>query len=159
MLKKYVLGGIVLSCAMVAAQAYRHDAAIVGGVVGGIAGAAIGANLDDRDGAVVGGVIGAATGALIGSNLNYRDRGYRYYHGDRGNHYYRGDRGWHGHASRVYLAPVPVWSPGYGTWRRQDVYRGYQSGYSGRVYDSRPGGDRPRAPGWHRERAQGDWRD
>lgn len=42
--------------------------AVVGGAVGGGAGAAVGSAVGGRDGAIIGGAIGGATGAAIGSS-------------------------------------------------------------------------------------------
>jgi hypothetical protein len=42
--------------------------AVIGGAVGGGAGAAVGSAIGGRDGAIIGGAIGGATGAAIGSS-------------------------------------------------------------------------------------------
>ncbi|MEK8089754.1 glycine zipper domain-containing protein [Thermithiobacillus plumbiphilus] len=62
---------------------------ILGGGIGGAAGAAIGSNVDGRNGAILGGAIGGAAGAAVGSSVDqgrYRDRyvptGYRTYRND-----------------------------------------------------------------------------
>lgn len=52
---------------------------ILGGGIGGAAGAAIGSNVDGRNGAIIGGAIGGAAGAAVGSSVDqgrYRDRHY-----------------------------------------------------------------------------------
>ena len=66
------VGGTALS-----SQAYGHDDALLGAVVGAGIGAAIGHNVHGRDGAVVGGTIGAIAGASIAaSSPYYYDSGY-----------------------------------------------------------------------------------
>jgi YMGG-like Gly-zipper len=58
-------------------QAYAHDDALLGALVGAGIGAAIGHNVQGRDGAVVGGAIGAIAGASIAaSSSSYYDNGY-----------------------------------------------------------------------------------
>ena len=58
-------------------QAYAHDDALLGALVGAGVGAAIGHNVHGRDGAVVGGAIGAIAGASIAANSpSYYDSGY-----------------------------------------------------------------------------------
>ena len=68
-------------------QAYAHDDALLGAIVGAGVGAAIGHGVHGRDGAVVGGAIGAIAGARIAANsTSYYDSGY-------------------------YVAPAPVYAP------------------------------------------------
>ena len=58
-------------------QAYAHDDALLGAIVGAGVGAAIGHNVHGRDGAVVGGAIGAIAGASIAArSQSYYDNGY-----------------------------------------------------------------------------------
>src|SRR5437764_77722 len=58
-------------------QAYAHDDALLGAIVGAGVGAAIGHGVHGRDGAVVGGAIGAIAGASIAANsTSYYDSGY-----------------------------------------------------------------------------------
>ena len=59
----------VLTLAALAAPAVASDSrAIIGGAIGGGAGAAVGSQLGGRDGAIVGGAIGGAAGAAIGTS-------------------------------------------------------------------------------------------
>src|SRR5450756_2789031 len=59
-------------------QAYAHDDALLGALVGAGIGAAIGHNVHGRDGAVVGGAIGALAGAgIAASSDRYYDGGYQ----------------------------------------------------------------------------------
>lgn len=43
---------------------------ILGGGIGGAAGAAIGSNMDGRNGAIIGGAIGGAAGAAVGGSVD-----------------------------------------------------------------------------------------
>lgn len=73
----------------------RSGDALLGGLIGGGAGAIIGNHVGGRDGAIIGGALGAATGVAIST-----DRGSRgYSHGYRGERYV---------AAPVYVAPRPV---------------------------------------------------
>jgi len=72
----------------------RSGDALLGGLIGGGAGAIIGNQVGGRDGAIIGGALGAATGVAIST-----DRGSRgYSHGYRGERYV---------AAPVYMAPAP----------------------------------------------------
>lgn len=56
---------------MLAVPAYAVDGgAVLGGAIGGGAGAAVGSAVGGKNGAIVGGAIGGATGAAIGSSSN-----------------------------------------------------------------------------------------
>src|ERR1700687_4434568 len=81
--------GATLAVGTLSTQAYAHDAALLGALVGAGIGAAIGHNVHGRDGAVVGGAIGAISGGSVGARSPY---------------YY--DTGY-------YDAPAPVYAPGY----------------------------------------------
>lgn len=62
------LGLILLICS---ANVLAVDGgAVLGGAIGGGAGAAIGSELGGKNGAIIGGAIGGATGAAIGSQQN-----------------------------------------------------------------------------------------
>jgi hypothetical protein len=78
---------------------------ILGALIGGGIGAAIGHNSHSRHGTAVGGVLGAIVGSSIASTHGgYYDRGYY----DSGYGY--------GYAPRTYYAPAPVYAaPVYGT--------------------------------------------
>ena len=82
---------------------------IIGALIGGGIGAAIGDSTHHRNGAAVGGVIGALIGSSIAhdSNRYYGDR----YYGDR----YYDDRYYDNryYAPRGYYAPAPVYGYGY----------------------------------------------
>ena len=93
----------------VSASAFAVDGeTLLGGVLGGAAGAAVGQNLGGREGAIIGAAIGGGAGAAIGSQSDgYRGgEGYRegagYREGYRG-----GDRGFRDHGE------------GHGRWRRE----------------------------------------
>ncbi len=64
------LAGMVLATPVFAAD----GGAVIGGAVGGGAGAAIGSAVGGRDGAIIGGAIGGATGAAIGSSPRTKER-------------------------------------------------------------------------------------
>jgi len=78
--KPMIIGAVTAVAVGVAAlssQAYAHDDALLGALVGAGIGAAIGHNVQGRDGAVVGGALGAIAGASIAANSSsYYDRGY-----------------------------------------------------------------------------------
>ena len=79
----------------------KRDRRVAGAIIGGIAGAVIGSNLDDsgnrNDGTAIGAVAGAAAGSHIGARTAncdrhgvYWTRGQTYGYSDR--YYYRGSR-------------------------------------------------------------------
>lgn len=67
-------GILVLTAAASTAQAM--DATLIGGVVGGTAGAVVGHNMNGRTGAIIGGLIGAAAGATIGKAIDRQNNPY-----------------------------------------------------------------------------------
>ncbi len=120
-----------------ASQAQAADP-LLGALIGGGIGAAIGDNSHHRNGAAVGGVIGALVGSSIASNSNHYYAGDRYYgggggyYGDSGGYY--GGTPYYGRAyyEPRYVAPAPV----YGYYAPAPVYGStiiYSSG--GRYYD------------------------
>lgn len=68
--------------------------AVLGGAIGGGAGAAVGSAVGGRNGAIVGSAVGAAAGVVVATPSNhYDDRDYRRHdHHDHGHH-----RGHHKH--------------------------------------------------------------
>ena len=68
---KLITGSLVLATAMQAAPAFAGDP-VVGGLIGGAAGAAIGNHVHGRHGAIVGAAIGGATGVLIATEPRHR---------------------------------------------------------------------------------------
>ena len=94
---------ITLSLAATAAQASSTTDAILGGAVGGAAGAAVGNAVGGRNGAIIGSAVGGATGVAITTKNQRqespaapaRDEGrrhHRHHHHDNGRH-----RGWDKH--------------------------------------------------------------
>lgn len=76
------LSHLLISLSMIAASgaamAHGNLDNLLGGAVGGAAGAVIGSSMGGRDGAVVGGAIGAATGVILSNQGGgYRERHYR----------------------------------------------------------------------------------
>lgn len=65
-MKYLVLLGLLLLSACTADGHMRND--VLGGAIGGGAGAAIGSEIGGRNGAIVGAAVGGATGAAIGSD-------------------------------------------------------------------------------------------
>ena len=86
------LAAATVGVTTLSSQAYAHDDALLGAIVGAGVGAAIGHNVHGRDGAVVGGAIGAIAGASIAA------RSPSYY--DSGNYYA---------APATVYAPAPVY--------------------------------------------------
>lgn len=89
---------------LTATQAKAADP-ILGALIGGGIGAAIGDSTHHRNGAAVGGVLGAIVGSSIAADSN------RYYYDNRG-YYDRGyyDRGYYNRGySGAYYAPAPVY--------------------------------------------------
>ena len=71
------VAAVTVGMTALSSQAYAHDDALLGALVGAGVGAAIGHNVHGRDGAVVGGTIGAIAGASIAANSrSYYDSGY-----------------------------------------------------------------------------------
>ncbi|MBC8022043.1 MAG: glycine zipper 2TM domain-containing protein [Burkholderiales bacterium] len=88
----------------------RVDAAdpLLGALIGGGIGAAIGNSAHHRNGAAVGGVLGAIVGSSIAADANRYDRGYD----DRGyseGGYYEPSATYYEPAPRYYAAPAPVY--------------------------------------------------
>jgi len=110
----------VVAAAALSPKAQAADP-LLGALIGGGIGAAIGHDVNRHHGAAVGGVLGAVIGSSIAADSNryYDDRGYY----DRG--YY--DRGYYGRGyyapsyGYAYVAPAPVY---YGP---TVVYRSYPS--------------------------------
>lgn len=96
--------GAAVALAGVATKAEAADP-VLGALIGGGIGAAIGDSSHHRNGAAVGGVLGAIIGSSIAADSNryYDDR---YYGGGR----YYDDRYY---APRGYYAPAPVYGYGY----------------------------------------------
>lgn len=104
----------------------RDNRSVGGGIIGALAGAALGSNLDDdgnrTEGAVLGAIVGGAIGANIGRSTAHCDaRGYYYSYGQtypyREATYYRGGRSGaydYGYYSRkrCRLAPAPAYYRG-----------------------------------------------
>jgi hypothetical protein len=104
--------GATVAVATLSTQAYAHDEALLGALVGAGIGAAIGHNVHGRDGAVVGGAIGALAGAGIAASSDRYDAGYAavpVYYGDT---YYQ-------------TAPVYYGRPSFGYARPRVDYVGY----------------------------------
>lgn len=88
--KTVTAGAIVLALAAPASQAFAGDKtrnAVIGGLLGAVAGAA----LSDGDGGAT--VAGGALGALVGVAVANDGRSHRYYRDGRGRTYYRDGRG------------------------------------------------------------------
>lgn len=97
---------VLLALAALAAPAFAGGIdgnAVIGGALGGGAGAAVGSAIGGRDGAIIGGAIGGATGAAIATKgskrtVVERDVVYEDEHGHhdnglhRGHHKHRHDR-------------------------------------------------------------------
>ena len=73
-----ILCSSLLIASGVAQAGDRSGDALLGGLIGGGAGAVIGNHIGGRDGAIIGGALGAATGVAITT-----DRGSRGYRGER----------------------------------------------------------------------------
>lgn len=101
MLKKTVfattLALAVGATALPAAAGHRSDDRAAGAIIGGIAGAAIGNQVNHGEGAVVGGILGALAGASIA------DSRHRHYRDDRHRYGYAGG---YRHDNRRYAPPV-----------------------------------------------------
>jgi hypothetical protein len=99
-LKKPLLIASLAATVAMAAVSTKAEAGdpVLGALIGGGIGAAIGHDVNRHGGAAVGGLLGAVVGSSIASSSGYYDRGYY----DRG--YY--DSGYYG--SRYY-APAPVY--------------------------------------------------
>ena len=99
---------VLLALAALAAPAFAggiNGNAVIGGALGGGAGAAVGSAIGGRDGAIIGGAIGGATGAAIGSKSSKHTVVERevvyvddHHHGHHDNGLHRGEyKGRHGH--------------------------------------------------------------
>lgn len=104
MARKQTLALFVLAALAAPAFAGGIDgSAVLGGAIGGGAGAAVGSAIGGRDGAIIGGAIGGATGAAIGSKSSKQTAVERevVYEDQRGHHdngLHRGHhKGRHGH--------------------------------------------------------------
>lgn len=104
---------VPLTLGLLAAPAAQAGDAIIGGMIGGGAGAMIGQHVGGRDGAVIGGALGAATGVYIANDApRYRSPppppAYAYGYGPRvivapppqTVYYVPAGRGWRGHDYR-----------------------------------------------------------
>jgi hypothetical protein len=116
--------GAAVALAGLSTKAQAADP-LIGALIGGGIGAAIGDSTHHRNGAAVGGVIGALVGSSIAHDSN------RYYYDDR--YAYGGDRYYY--EPRRYYAPAPV----YGYAPAYPVYGGativYSSGSRHRHWD------------------------
>lgn len=82
-----VLSGLTVLAALQSAPAMANGGdAVLGGLIGGAFGAAVGHQIDGRHGAIVGAALGGATGAALAtesrhydSNVTYRREAPRYY--------------------------------------------------------------------------------
>lgn len=130
-LKKSLLIASLGAAVALAGLSTKASAAdpVLGALIGGGIGAAIGHNTHHRDGAAVGGVLGAIIGSGIAADSNryYDDRAYyddRYYGGG----YYAPSYGYYTPARPYYYAPAPratiVYSSG-PTYRHRP-YRDYR---------------------------------
>ena len=96
---------VLLALAALAAPAFAGGIdgnAVIGGALGGGAGAAVGSAIGGRNGAIIGGAIGGATGAAIGSkgskHNDEREVVYVDEHDHHDNGLHRGHhKGRHGH--------------------------------------------------------------
>ncbi len=138
---------------------------VLGALLGGGVGAAIGHNINGRDGAWVGGALGAVTGASIAANSRgYYDSGYYVNNGYYGGAYYGNANTYYAPAPvyyappSVYYAPAPVYyaRPAV-VYRSAPVYvRSYQPRYVdygrgwGHVRYDRWDGHGHHHDGWHR---------
>lgn len=92
---------VLLALAALAAPAFAGGIdgnAVLGGALGGGAGAAVGSAIGGRDGAIIGGAIGGATGAAIGSKRSKQtvvEREVVYEHDYDHHDYDRHDNGLH----------------------------------------------------------------
>lgn len=84
-------GGLYFPAATAFADGFQQidTNAILGGAIGGGAGAAVGSAVGGRNGAIVGSAIGAAGGVAIATPQRREVRGYYDDYDERG------DRGWH----------------------------------------------------------------
>src|SRR5438105_2369484 len=133
------MAAVTVGVAVLSSQAYAHNDALVGALVGAGIRAAIGHNVQGRDGAVVGSAIGAIAGASIAANAS--------------SHY---DSGYYEGPATVY-APAPVYygvAPTY--YQAAPVYYPrprvnyaprvqYSRYYGSRYVDQGRGGDHGRA--------------
>lgn len=120
--KTATAGAIVLALAAPASQAFAGDKtrnAVIGGLLGAVAGAAI----SDGDGGAT--VAGGALGALVGVAVAKDGKSHRYYRDTRGRTYYQDYRG------------RPVYDDYYARARHQRDHR--NSYYNGHRYDTRYG--------------------
>ncbi len=91
----------------ISASAFAVDGeTLLGGALGGAAGAAVGQSMGGREGAILGAAIGGGAGAVIGSQSDGYRGGEGYREGDRGEGYREGDRGYRDHGE------------GHGRWHR-----------------------------------------
>jgi hypothetical protein len=120
MLKKPLIIATVTAALAMGAVSTQASAAdpLLGALIGGGIGAAIGHDVNRHNGAAVGGVLGAIVGSSIAAESNYYDRGYY------GDGYYAPAPAYYGPA--YYPAPVVVYSssPRYVYGARYPVYRG-----------------------------------
>ena len=145
--KKPLLIATLTAAVAMAAVTTKAQAAdpVLGALIGGGIGAAIGHDVNRHNGAAVGGVLGAIVGSSIASSSGYYDRDY--YNGGYATNYYAPGY----YSPGYYAAPAPVYSyapvyPSYGVsyvYRDTPRYRGhYYTRHDGR-YDRRDGR-------WHR---------
>jgi hypothetical protein len=94
-MKQRILVPAALLLALAGPAFAGSGATILGGGLGGAAGAAIGDSVGGRDGAIIGGAIGGGAGAAIGHKYGAREERVVYREHDRG--YHRGWRKKHRH--------------------------------------------------------------
>jgi hypothetical protein len=102
MFKKPLIIATLAATAALATLSTRADAAdpVLGALIGGGIGAAIGNSVHHHNGAAVGGVLGAITGAAIANDVNRS-----YYYGDGG--YYAPSAPAYSYGPDYYAAPAP----------------------------------------------------
>lgn len=130
-----ILCSSLLIASGVAQAGDRSGDVLLGGLIGGGAGAVIGNHVGGRNGAIIGGALGAATGVAITT--------------DRGSRSYRGERYV---AAPVYVQPrrVMYYEPevryvkrrGHGYWEHREFHHGHRGwGHRGGWRGDRHGDD------------------
>ena len=129
-LKKPLLIATLTATVAMAAVSTKAEAGdpVLGALIGGGIGAAIGHDVNRHGGAAVGGVLGAIVGSSIAADSGrYYDRGYGYY--DGGPRYYSGPAYGASYYAPSYYAPA---YPSYGVtyvYRDGPRYRNWDRGY------------------------------
>lgn len=131
-LKKPLLAATLVATVAMAGLSTRAEAGdpVLGALIGGGIGAAIGHDINRHGGGAVGGVLGAIVGSSIAADSGrYSYGGPRYYSSPAPVYYSSGPRYYYEPAP-AYYAPPPVYYRPYGaTIVYRDGYRGPHRGY------------------------------